>query len=78
MVNLSPELEAEIRRQAAELGDMPIEDFLREALKAFSRERALEDAILEGFDGEEIPVTSETIAQIREEGLALLRKIQGH
>ncbi len=57
---------------------MPVEAFLRDALDALNRERAFEAAVLEGMDGEEIPVTPETLAEIREEGFARLREMRGH
>ncbi len=77
MVHISPELESEIRRRAAEWDNMPLEAFLREALGALDRERAFEAAVLEGMDGVEEPVTPEDIEAIRQEGLARLRDLRG-
>jgi Arc/MetJ-type ribon-helix-helix transcriptional regulator len=77
MVNLSAELEAEIRRRAAESEYPSLDALIREALEALDRERGLESLLLEGLEGPETPVTPETIAEIREAGLARLREIRG-
>ena len=77
MVNLSPELEAEIRRRAVE-ADLPSpEALLREALDALDRERAFEELLLQGIGGVETPVTPDSMAAIREAGFARLRELRG-
>ncbi len=77
MVNLTPEIEAELRRRAAESGNTSVSDLLREALDALDRERAFEALILEGLEGEATPVTPEDTAEIRRAGLARLRELKG-
>lgn len=77
MVNLTPEIEAELRRRAAASDDISLSELLREALDALDRERAFEALVLEGMEGEGIPWNAQTMSGIREAGLARLREQHG-
>ena len=76
MVNLTPEIEAELRRRAAEYGNASVSELLRDALDALERERAFETLVLEGLDGEEVPVTPEDTEAIRREGLSRIKEVR--
>lgn len=76
MVNLTPEIEAELRRRAAEDDATSMSEIVRDALDALDRERAFEALVLEGMEGEAIPWNAQTMAQVREAGLARIREQQ--
>jgi Arc/MetJ-type ribon-helix-helix transcriptional regulator len=76
MVQLSTEFEAEIRRKAAAGAFPTLEDFLRNAVEAFERERSLEALLLEGLDSGEAPLTEQDFDDIRREGLEEIRRLR--
>ena len=74
MVQLSKEFEAEIRRKAT-AGDFPtLEDFLRNAVEAFEREKNLEALLLEGLNSGFEPFTDKDFDDIRTAGLEQIRR----
>ena len=65
MVQLSPELEAEIRQRAAS-GDYPTLDaFLRAALNALAQQKSLEALLLQGLDSGIEPLTDQDFEDIQ-------------
>ena len=74
MVQISQELENEIRRRAARGDFATLDDLLRAALQALDREQALDALLLEGINSGFEPFTDQDLDDIRREGLEQIRR----
>jgi Arc/MetJ-type ribon-helix-helix transcriptional regulator len=76
MVQISQELEAEIRERAAS-GDYPTLDaFLRAALNALEQQKSLEALLLEGLESGIETLTDQDFEDIRASGLEQIRRLR--
>ncbi len=74
MVQLSQELESEIRRRAAKGDFASLDDLLRAALQALDREETLEALLVEGINSGFEPFTDQDLDEIRKAGLEQIRR----
>ncbi len=65
MVEITRELEDEIRRRAASGDDATLDAFLRAALAALEREQSLEVLLLEGLESKDDPAPADEMESIR-------------
>jgi putative addiction module CopG family antidote len=76
-VNISSDLEEEIRRKRDAGSYATTDELLRDALAALEREQALELLLLEGLDSGDAPFTRQDIENIRAEGIERIRHEKG-